>query len=1057
MVDTTKNIRLSRTDSLRATDKEKSLDVGIKSTFRKLRDTELVGKIDLNKLFEMERDTCTKYKLVLTISPFCTNVLFNACTEVVVNEGDYSQRPVTDDNAINVNGAYGKNSDITRNDMVCNTEYSREGMSDSEGRPITYEYHPGLDIFNNHILRNKTGKVVRYMSPQYNENTSIRNAFNTISDYERYSNGNIVKFCPRKHLSNEIPEEINRHLYTMDDVYSYYNSETYEFESIEANLKVENGWFGFKNTTVVETKNPDTKEKLDVNRVINNMGNCEYVDMYPDRTLFSFSPKYNKYKRRLEYNWDIEITYPYRNFYEHPLVSGGSGNTIDKWTKKGDLSINGMYILYGKYGNLSYGSKGLMLRSCAKHGLKDSDNINLYYTDIEGNYEKVSSPCVVSSFGDENNKNRDYFFTIHGTGVADEILSKYLFDENLGIYEENVNPQNTSLYTPYSSVYNMIPILKEKDSEDSYDDSMYRHISFYEYSEYQGPDSGDFFDRTNTFSKIPENTFFSPNRIMVLDGVSSPKYYEKHKKFYDLRGVEEADSDSCEMLMGDVIEWVDYILSEVCELRYARVVDDVQSKYYFRIFRKLPNLKFATDPINDDKVDNGEFFEQYLADNATTDGIMDKFDCEWYDLAFANTIYGDKITQLTYTDNLDIKCLKDNLGRPVTSVYATIVKKNSGYEKWYSPVPKYDDYSFFGGDDVEYSHCFGKVTSGVEFLSHGDDDLVIRSKKKILSDASLITNVNDTKNETKELEKYISKKDSINGITDDVFFGDVVEFSPTEYTEQVLGDVNFRFNTAQREAYEIANTGAYWMHINEIIGDDYDTSGFSVSGEDGVDAYKNAILRPEGYYYKAHYEMPVREFGEKRQDSHYRLNVGEITSSIIDGVEYLTIKTLSKHKSISGDIVYFCDDENGEWYQSQIVYIVDNRTFTCTIPSIVNNLSTGYTLDVFIEMVEDDELLLRRRNPSIPEYSVRVRKNDFVWRDINGVGNVSNRKLKEYPFTNGTFYIDKPIDFYLKRQDPEGVNGLFVYGGIPGIPNNPEGVVIKERNNDYVEEGLMGC
>ena len=1055
MVTRTKNIRLSRTDSLRSTDKEKSLDVGIKSTFRKLRDTELVGKIDLNKLFEMERDACTKYRLVLTINPFCSNVLFNTCTEVVINEGDYSQRPVTDifDDAVPVYEAYGKQTNVTRNDMVCNTEYSREGMMDSNHKPVTYEYHPGLDIFNNHILRNRTGKVVRFMDHQYDNFPQIRNVFNTLKDYERYSNGNIVKFCPRMDITNSAPQEIERHLYTVDDVYAYYNNESYVFESIEANLKTDNGWFGFNNTTTVDTKNPITNEKLDVNRVINNKGNCEYVDMYPDRSLFSFTPKYNNYKKRLEYNWDIEITYPYRNFYKHPLVRGGSNNKLEDWVSSGDLSVNGMYILYGKYGNLSYGSKGLMFRTCVKHGLKDSDNINLYYTDIQGNYDKVSNPCVVSSLGDENNKYGEYFFKLHGTGVADEIAGKYLFDDNLGIYEENTNPQNPSEYTLYSGVYSMIPILNERNTEDPQDDSMYRHIRFYEYVEYQGPESDDLFNALNTFIRIPENTLISPQRIMVYDGINEPKYYEKEEKYYDLRTVGN-DSDSDEMLMDDVIEWFDYILSEVCELRYAKVVDDIQSEYYFRIFRKLPNLKFATDPINDDKVDNGEVFEQYVAENATTDGIMDKFDSEWYNLAFANTIYGDKITQLTYTDSLDIKCLKDNLGRPLTSVYATIVKKNCGYEKWYSPAPQYDNVDFFGGDDVEYSHCFGKVTSGVECLVYDDDDDVVREKKKILSDVTLITNINDS---SKELEKYIFKNDSIDGIRDDEFFGDVVEFNPTEYTEKVLGDVNFRFNTAQREAYEIANTGAYWMHVNEITADDYDLSGFVVTGDEGVDSYKNAIIRPEGYYYKAHYEMPVREFGEKRQDSHYRLNVDTITSSLIESGQYLTIKTVSKHKSSYGDIVYFCDDESGEWYETRIVYIVDDKTFTCTVPSIVNNLSNGYTLTDFIDMVEDEELLLRRRNAIIPEYSVRVRKNDFVWRDINGVGNVANRNLKEYPFTNGTFYIDKPIDFYLKRQDPEGVNGLFVYGAINGIPNNPEGNVIKERNNDFVEEGLIGC
>ena len=41
-----------------------------------------------------------------------------------------------------------------------------------------------------------------------------------------------------------------------------------------------------------------------------NRNACEFIDLYPDRTLFSFLPKYNKYRKRAEKNWDYCITYP---------------------------------------------------------------------------------------------------------------------------------------------------------------------------------------------------------------------------------------------------------------------------------------------------------------------------------------------------------------------------------------------------------------------------------------------------------------------------------------------------------------------------------------------------------------------------------------------------------------------------------------------------------------------------------------------------------------------------------------------------------------------------
>lgn len=44
---------------------------------------------------------------------------------------------------------------------------------------------------------------------------------------------------------------------------------------------------------------------------MNNNKACEIYNMYPDISLFSFVPKYNKYQQRKESNWDYCLTYPY--------------------------------------------------------------------------------------------------------------------------------------------------------------------------------------------------------------------------------------------------------------------------------------------------------------------------------------------------------------------------------------------------------------------------------------------------------------------------------------------------------------------------------------------------------------------------------------------------------------------------------------------------------------------------------------------------------------------------------------------------------------------------
>ena len=40
-----------------------------------------------------------------------------------------------------------------------------------------------------------------------------------------------------------------------------------------------------------------------------------------------------------------------------------------------------------------------------------------------------------------------------------------------------------------------------------------------------------------------------------------------------------------------------------------------------------------------------------------------------------------------------------------------MVKRSAGYKKWYAS----NTGRTFGDEDIEYSHCFGKVSSGIDF------------------------------------------------------------------------------------------------------------------------------------------------------------------------------------------------------------------------------------------------------------------------------------------------------------------------------------------------------
>ena len=107
---------------------DKYINVSMTRNVSPLIDSSAVGTLDLNERFLYERERCKDYRLILTINPFCTNVLFNACTEVMKNEGAEDISVATEQTTVNVGEAIGKRNGLTPYDMIRNTEYSKEDI-----------------------------------------------------------------------------------------------------------------------------------------------------------------------------------------------------------------------------------------------------------------------------------------------------------------------------------------------------------------------------------------------------------------------------------------------------------------------------------------------------------------------------------------------------------------------------------------------------------------------------------------------------------------------------------------------------------------------------------------------------------------------------------------------------------------------------------------------------------------------------------------------------------------------------------------------------------------
>ena len=190
-------------------------------------------------------------------------------------------------------------------------------------------------------------------------------------------------------------------------------------------------------------------------------------------------------------------------------------------------------------------------------------------------------------------------------------------------------------------------------------------------------------------------------QIVENDGKIEEKvvYLENNEKVIRL-GFENKHKDYYFSIYGDELfeKLNDFKTPSKVEIRVRKVSNGGLCKYYFRKFRRIPNFN-NTNVYNDGIISNNEIKEcSNKAFNSTLNS-----------LGFSRTIYNDNNAQLIFNDNIELKGLKDNLGRDISEIYLTIIKNNKGYKEWYEDK----DYT---NSAITNSRCFGKITSGVDML-----------------------------------------------------------------------------------------------------------------------------------------------------------------------------------------------------------------------------------------------------------------------------------------------------------------------------------------------------
>lgn len=949
--------------SKQSSDTSNGVNVQLKGKRKLLPTTDMSESVSQYEQYLEERGKCNKIRLTCQVNPICSNVLYNSVTEIVRNEGsddvevlNYGNGTIEEGNVsgekTNDSGFWSSSSwegdELTVLNGNANGSHPTNAIRDTQlSSPSNgFVYHCGKDIFNNHLIRSNTFKTICKIP-------KTSSTFNTIADKMRDVKGNEVVetlYFPVDAPIDGHKKDVTMHVYRYDDILTY-------ADSVKNRLVQKyDGWVGFYNRSKIKSYSDFKEGKImDIERPIMYKNGGDFIEMYPDRSLYSFVPKFNKYRKRVEKNWEYCITYP----------SSSTTDGFESIINKSNGALKAIYFDENSKGD--NGGSQLVIYGISKHGLMVGDFVSVYKTLRNGTDERVVESAEVSAVVD------DYIFVLKGNSTA---ISNSWHDVN---QDELSNGKIT--------------------------------VDGVEYS-------------------------LASNKKYFTDA-DNKKYYLVNGKYVNL------DLDSQ-------------------HISYKKVVNGIECNYYVRIFSKVPNFKNAsavTSSEYDIYKDDSKLIKEYQGSDYDFESHVSR-------LAFAKNIYGDEIGEVVFTDDIDISNLKDNLGRPLSTLYITFLKSNGGYKEWYGFDTNIDP----SNDKVTYSHCFGALTCGYETSDESIYTNNINSINKIhnLCDDAAGVNVLSINEDVKKDrdDGYFKDVEVAYGV-DKNFYGDLCFYDEYDATEVSIQPMMYRFNTAQRESSSSVSGEKFnGYNYDDIMYDDYDISNtftIKTSQVSGTNSKK------EGYYYKPHYPIEIKMFGKLNSVSPDFLKIRSIKKE--NGV--YSIVTSSYHYLGVGDKAMIYDSTQEKYYT--LVTVKNNNSnykkFYCkvysedgkTLEKLTFMDGDGKSNDLFNTnddvargLYMSDFKLFKVDNLEIPSYAKILKDGTcrYVWRDIINNGfNPTVSSVEEYPFTNGAFYINKRIDIYVRRQDPYNMYGLYNDDDISGDDSKTEVIV----DDSYVKSDDIKC
>lgn len=859
-MDNTIDIRLNGTNGKESVNVNESINIDLKRNAVTIPLSDVGTSVNLYELYNSERNACSKIRLVCTVNPICTNILHNAVSEIVKDEGSEDAVLLNLSQSNTINGVVCKsNSGWNYEKAILDTQISNDKCG--------FDYHCGYDILDNHIIRNLSFKTV-------NHSNSNSEDFNTISDTLRDAKGDdIYEANEFAAYLNGVSSTVSFKLYKVDDLLTYNQSR-------DKNTVDNNGWIGFYNKSNMISKYGNYSNYY-YSKVINNKKACEFIDFYPGIKEYSFVPRYNEHRGRIEKNWNYCITYPSSSTTVNIPFINSSLSSLRCFVNEDAQPVDGVGII--------------AISSFSKHGLVDGDIINLY------NNDKLILPnAEVTTYG-------EYDFTVFKS-------------------RENLNDENKETTFSVSSTSSI------------------------------GQEGGD-----------------------VVFNISS---YSSGENDYS----------------------------------FKKISNGIECTYYVRIFSRLPNFRFADKEITEKLLyaDEPDYMKKYQTDEYD-------FENHIYKLGFSKNVYSDDIAQVTYSDDIDISSLRDNLGRPLSSLYFTVIKNNKGYQKWYGKDGTPIDIS---SEDIEYSHCFGKVNCGFEYNYDSTEDFVtyqyghtnIHLMENVDENASGLNISNINTNRVESIDD-----DEIDFYNDINYYGDLCCFSPSEYKEQSIQPVLNRFNTAQREltderfpqSFRLFNSfnsheifcDAYLNKNSDPIFETYNEgTGFTVSSI----THNDLCSQREGYFYQPHYEIKIKSDSELNSSESNILNTLRLVYNDEIGEYYIKTSEMNFMGYLDDFVLY--DKTNKKSYKCKVTCVLSPYQFNFKVVD-------GSEID---NIANYKDFVVARPSAATPSYAYFLNDGScrYVWRDLiqNGFGQGENEE--EYPFINGRLYAHLGINLYLKRQNP---------------------------------------